>query len=150
MSGRDHEAQVRALVAPGWPAVEPRIDEIFGWLEDPNCTGWQVAHEFLQGVGSPLVPHVRRALKEAGPEVRSALLGLVEGWPATDVRPLTEVLVDLSELPDPWDNDLAALALLVKNRLMERDWLLRRVEGQVRAHEASLRSLKQMRNLLGD
>jgi len=148
VSERDHDEQVRALVAPGWPAVESRIDEIFGWLEDPNCTGCGVAFEFLKSVGAPLLPHVRRALKGAGPEVRSVLLSLLDGWSPTDVRPLTEVLVDLSETPDPMDSDVQALGLLVKHRLMEREWLVRRVDGRIRGQEWALAELRSMRKQL--
>lgn len=55
----DHE-RASAAIAAGYPAVESILFELLEWLQDMN---WPVAQDlapFLAGIGSPLIPHIRR------------------------------------------------------------------------------------------
>jgi hypothetical protein len=144
----DHESQVKALVAPGWPAVEPKIDEIIGWLEDPNCTGCRAAFEFLKSVGRPLVPHVKRVFQEGADDVRCALLGIVEEWPREWVAELDSELETLSRRRDEWDVNLRALGLLVRHRLRGEVWLKQEVDNRIRVSAMDLDELRKMRQAL--
>ncbi len=51
-----------ALVAIGFPAVEPVIPDILEWLQDPNWPVARVLQPFLAAIGRPLAPHVRSVL----------------------------------------------------------------------------------------
>jgi hypothetical protein len=144
----DHETLVKALVAPGWPTVEHRIDEIFSWLEDPNCTGCWVAYDFLKGVGRPLVPHVKRVFREGADDIRSSLLGLVEEWPGAWVAELADELESLSRRRDEWGVHLRSLGLLVRHKLRDAAWLRRVIENHMRVTEADLDELRKMRRSL--
>jgi len=53
----------RAIVAQGYPAVEPVLAELLEWLQDPN---WPISGRiasFLATIGEPLIPHVRYVLQ---------------------------------------------------------------------------------------
>ncbi|WP_395748588.1 DUF5071 domain-containing protein [Prosthecobacter sp.] len=50
----------RLAVQAGYPAVQPVLYDLLGWIQDFN---WPVAHElfdFLASIGAPLAPHIRR------------------------------------------------------------------------------------------
>jgi hypothetical protein len=50
------------VVALGYPAAAPILPELIKWLQDYN---WPVAHvlaPFLESIGLPLVPEIRRVL----------------------------------------------------------------------------------------
>lgn len=143
-----HGDLVKALVAPGWPAVEPKIDEIFSWLEDPNCTGSWVAYDFLKTVGSPLIPHVKRVFRDGADDIRSSLLGLVEEWPVAWVAELADDLESLSRRRDDWDMHLRALGLLVRHKLRDAAWLKREIDNRIRVAETDLDDLRKMRQAL--
>lgn len=147
--GNCHEDQVAALVAPGWPAVEPKIDEIFGWLEDPNCTGYAVAMNFLRGVGPELTPHVDRGLRSGDPELRYALLtSLLPGWSREALLPLSPAIEKLVWEYDDWDVDIAALELLVPHKLGDAKRLKNRIDNRISGAESSLKDLRRLRDEL--
>jgi Domain of unknown function (DUF5071) len=52
--------RVHALVALGYPAIEPIMMDVLAWLGDMN---WPVATElapYLANIGAPLAPYIRR------------------------------------------------------------------------------------------
>ena len=51
-----------AVVALGWPAVEPIASQLMEWVQDSNWPVAQVLAPFLATVGSELAPHVRQVL----------------------------------------------------------------------------------------
>ncbi len=140
----DHETLVKALVAPGWPAVEPKIDEIIGWLEDGNCPGAWVAFDFLKSVGTPLIPHLKKALLAANEEILSLLLSLLEASPVEVVAPLVSELETLTCRRDHSDTDLRAVGLLARHRLKEADWLRREIQNRIQGAEGALGEYRQM------
>jgi hypothetical protein len=55
-------AKAEALVKLGYPAVEPLLPQIVGWMQDLNWPVAQVFQPFLASIGLPLAPHVRSVL----------------------------------------------------------------------------------------
>ena len=51
-----------ALVACGYPAVEPVLPRLLEWIQDGNWPVARVFAPFLATVGAALVPHARRIL----------------------------------------------------------------------------------------
>ncbi len=51
--------KAQALVALGYPAVEPILPELMAWLQDTNWPVARVIAPFLATIGLPLVPHIR-------------------------------------------------------------------------------------------
>ena len=79
--GKDDIETARRAVAAGYPAVEPILYELLGWLADCN---WEVAHElfdFLASIGAPLAPHIRRAFSGDDYVWQYWLLGLFRESP---------------------------------------------------------------------
>ena len=54
--------RARALVARGYPAVAPVLPELLEWLQDYNWPVAQALVPFLQTIGPPLLPELRRIL----------------------------------------------------------------------------------------
>jgi len=52
-----------ALVACGYPAVEPMLPRLLEWTQDGNWPVARVLAPFLATVGAALVPHAQRILK---------------------------------------------------------------------------------------
>ncbi len=71
--------KARRLVALGFPAVQPVLDEILEWVEDPNWPVAQVFLPFLATVGVPLVPLVRHVLESHDEQWKHAVLANVVG-----------------------------------------------------------------------
>jgi hypothetical protein len=55
--------QARALVALGFPGVEPVLPRLLEWVQDMNWPVAQVLAPFLAGIGKPLAPHIERVLR---------------------------------------------------------------------------------------
>jgi hypothetical protein len=54
--------RAHAVVALGYPAVEPILPELLRWLRDMNWPITRVLGAFLAGIGAPLAPYLRRIL----------------------------------------------------------------------------------------
>jgi Domain of unknown function (DUF5071) len=55
--------KAEAIIALGFPAVEPILPALLEWMQDINWPVAQVLQPFLAGIGGPLAPHVRRVLE---------------------------------------------------------------------------------------
>ena len=55
-------ARAEAVVALGFPAVEPILPDLVGWLLDYNWPVARVLGPFLGTIDLPLLPHVRHVL----------------------------------------------------------------------------------------
>src|SRR3954453_10350146 len=58
---RDTE-KVKAIVALGFPAVEPILPALLEWMQDINWPVAQALQPFLASIGAPLAPHIRSVL----------------------------------------------------------------------------------------
>jgi deoxyribonuclease V len=52
-----------AMVAMGFPAVEPWLPELMEWMQDINWPVAKVLQPFLSTIGAPLAPYVRHVLE---------------------------------------------------------------------------------------
>ena len=59
---RDTE-RAEAIVALGFPTVEPILSTLLEWMQDINWPVAQVLAPFLANIGGPLAPHVRPILQ---------------------------------------------------------------------------------------
>jgi hypothetical protein len=55
--------KAEAIIALGYPAVEPILPALVEWIQDMNWPVAQVLQPFLVRIGPPLAPHLRRVLK---------------------------------------------------------------------------------------
>ena len=55
--------RAEAVIALGFPAVEPILPALLEWIQDMNWPVAEVLQPFLADIGSPLLPHVRRILE---------------------------------------------------------------------------------------
>ena len=56
-------AGAEALVALGFPAVEPVVPVLLQWMQDMNWPVARVLRPFLAGIGGPLAPHIQAILQ---------------------------------------------------------------------------------------
>jgi hypothetical protein len=149
MPQEHHDELVRALVAPGWPAVRERMPEIVSWLADPNCTGCWVALEFCRKLGAEFAPYARDILRGKDADVRYvALTNILNDWARDQLAPIEPELSELATGSDSEGAWLEALALLVRNGLGDRPRLQRRVAGMITARRSDLAELEELQRLL--
>ena len=55
--------RAKALIALGYPAVEPTLPTMLEWVQDLNWPVAGVLLPFLAGVGAPLARHIQAVLK---------------------------------------------------------------------------------------
>jgi len=55
--------KAEALVALGYPCIEPILPELIEWMQDCNWPVAQVLQPFLASIGAPLAPHIREVLQ---------------------------------------------------------------------------------------
>ena len=55
--------RAEAIIALGFPAIEPILPALLEWMQDINWPVAQVLEPFLTGIGCPLAPHVRHVLE---------------------------------------------------------------------------------------
>jgi hypothetical protein len=55
--------RAEALVALGFPAVEPVLPQILEWVQDVNWPVARIFLPFLADIGTPLLPHVLHVLR---------------------------------------------------------------------------------------
>jgi len=149
MPRENHDEIVRALVAPGWPAVRDRMEEIVGWLADPNCTGCWVALEFCRNLGAGFIPHARDILKGDDHDVRHvALTNILNGWSREQLAQVEPELAEVAMGSGPDGAWLEALRLLVRNGLGDRPRLAQRITGMLTARRSDLSELEELQRLL--
>jgi hypothetical protein len=54
--------KAEAVVALGYPVVEPILPALIEWMQDMNWPVARTLQPFLASIGRPLIPHVRRVL----------------------------------------------------------------------------------------
>ncbi|AVP96806.1 DUF5071 domain-containing protein [Ahniella affigens] len=55
-------AKAEAVIAAGYPAVEPLLPRLIEWVQDMNWPVAVVLAPFLAGIGRPMEDHVRQVL----------------------------------------------------------------------------------------
>lgn len=55
--------KAEAIIAQGFPAVEPVLPALLEWMQDINWPVAQTLLPFLASIGEPLAPHVRQVLE---------------------------------------------------------------------------------------
>lgn len=103
------EEMVPLLAEAGYPAVAPYLDELLGWVFDPN---WPIAvpmAEWLSTLGAPMIEPLRRVLQgEDGDAKVNCLWGVVRHLDPA-LRP--QLIDDLHRLAErPTENDRAERA----------------------------------------
>jgi len=87
--------KAQRLVALGYPAVGPVLDEIMEWVEDGNWPVAKVFSPFLATVGAPLAPQVRHVLESQDEQWKYFVLRSIVGESASLAHALA---VDLQRL----------------------------------------------------
>lgn len=90
-----------ALVALGFPAVEPVLMQIVGWLRDSNWPVASVFQPFLASIGQPLAPYVRVVLAGEDDGWKYSLLNGVVGHSSELAQALRHEIERVSNRPSP-------------------------------------------------
>ena len=91
--------RAEALLARGFPALEPVLDELLEWTQDG---GWPVSrpiYRFLVGLGEVASPRLRRILRSDDNEWKWWIIESVVNRSPEIARALLDDLVRISEKP---------------------------------------------------
>jgi hypothetical protein len=142
--GRDVE-NARALIALGYPAIEPVLPSLFQWLETSGSEVELVVRPFFAALGEPALDLVRSALESPiKPARKAALLRYVlPSWPREAVAKLEPQLLSYLDGYDFHGLDAWALKLLMQKGLAEdqrlerwRQLKIERLKEQLEALES--------------
>ena len=103
-TGKSDTDNAIALVALGFPAVEPVLPQILAWVQDPNWPVARVFLPFLATIGEPLAPHVRSVLATDDDCWKYSLLEAVVHQSPELAAALTVDLSRLARHPSSADN----------------------------------------------
>ncbi len=112
-----HETlQAHALVAMGYPAVEPVLSALLEWMQDINWPVAQVLHPFLAGIGAPLAPYLRPILESDDGMWKYWILSYILAPSPELKRIFSTALHQLATAPTPQEKadelDLVAIEIL--------------------------------------
>ena len=93
--------KAEALVAMGFPAVEPVLPAMLEWMQDLNWPVAQVFRPFLAGIGAPLAPLVRNVLATNDEVWKYWMLCSVIGGSLDLARVLKPELERIASAPTP-------------------------------------------------
>jgi hypothetical protein len=137
---KDDAQGAAALIALGYPAVEPVLRHMLEWLKTNGSPVDLLMREFFVSLGVAGVPVVRAALQSRHDLLKYAVTThVVARWPAEAVAGVQAELQALATGSGFYGTDLVAMKLLIEHALAERAWLA----------EWSAFKIKRLRELLG-
>lgn len=121
---KDDAEGAKALVALGYPAVEPVMPLMLDWLKSSGSPVELVMCDFFASLGARAVPAVQKALASRHDGLKySVVKNVVCKWPNEAIAPLKVQLQGLATGSGFYGTDLIALHLLVEHRLADPEWL---------------------------
>lgn len=132
-NGADIE-NARALVALGYPTVEPVLRNLFQWLETSGTPVEMIIRPFFADLGEPALELVRDALAAPiKPARKHALLRYVlPSWPASVVEKLEPELRGFIQQYDFYGLDVWALRLMIEKGIETHEgnarWKVQKIE----------------------
>lgn len=146
---KDDAESARALVALGYPAVEPVLSQMLDWLKSNGSPVELVLREFFADLGVQAVPVVQKALASRHDLLKySVVKHVVCRWPADAVSQLAPQLQGLATGSGFYGTDLIAMRLLVEHRLAEPSWLREWAEFKVKRLRELLTQAEEIQRLL--
>jgi len=146
---KDDAEGAKALVAIGYPTVEPILSQMLDWLKTNGSPVELVLRDFFAGLGVHAVPAVQKALSSRHDLLKySVVRHVVCRWPADAVSQLTPQLQGLATASGFYGTDLIAMRLLVEHRLAEPAWLKEWAEFKVKRLRELLTQAEDIRRLL--
>ena len=146
---KDDAESAKALVAMGYPAVEPVLSQMLDWLKSNGSPVELVLRDFFAGLGVQGVPVVQKALASRHDLLKySVVKHVVCRWPADAVSQLAPQLQGLATGSGFYGTDLIAMRLLVEHRLAEPSWLREWAEFKVKRLRELLAQAEEIRQLL--
>ena len=138
-----------ALVALGYPTVEPVLRHMLEWLKTNGSPVDLVMREFFASLGVPGVPVVRKALQSRHDFLKFAVTThVVVCWPREAVAGVQTELQSLATGSGFYGTDLVAMKLLIEHSLADRAWLSEWSEFKVKRLRELLASAEELRSLL--
>lgn len=97
--------KAEAIVALGFPVVEPILSALFEWMQDINWPVAQVLQPFLATIGAPLAPHVRIVLATTDEIWKYWVIRCIVGESAELAHSLQAELHRLAQFPTPSERE---------------------------------------------
>lgn len=139
------------LVALGYPAVGPVLFELLKWIRQPEWPVTKPVAAFLTAIGPPLAPYVEQVFRshDRAWAAQVMIREVLQHWPAEALVPLVPHL-DQQAIHAHWGNDLEALELLVRNRLITPEYARGLVGSKRRFFQEQLSRIESIEALLSD
>ena len=97
--------KAEAIVALGYPTVEPILPALVEWMKDINWPVARVLQPFLASIGAPLAPHIRRVLETTDDVWKYWVMSCIVAE-STELRQLLNPEIQrLASSPTPGESD---------------------------------------------
>ncbi|MBY0014090.1 MULTISPECIES: DUF5071 domain-containing protein [Paenibacillus] len=118
----DNAADLLAEI--GYPRIRPILYELLSWLQDMNWPGSIIISKLLVSVGEPLIPYIKRALKEGDSIWNYWILIYIVGlWDRGLIEMLSQELYELSSGFDHEGAHIESLRLLSREHILDETTL---------------------------
>jgi len=108
------------LVEIGYPRIRPILYELLSWLQDMNWPDSIIISKLLVFVGEPLIPYIKRALKEGDSVWNYWILIYIVGlWDRGLIQMLSQELYELSSGFDHDGVHIESLRLLSREQILD-------------------------------
>jgi Domain of unknown function (DUF5071) len=140
---------VRRVVDVGYPTVEPILPDLLKWIREPEWPVCKPIAVFLVQIGEPLVPWLQRTLvrRDGRSLIEPLIREVLPHWPREYISPLTP-FVDQQAIHGLYGSDLPALDLLVRKRLVSKDYAHELLASKRRLHQRCVSELDSLAALL--
>jgi hypothetical protein len=148
---KDDAEGAKALVAIGYPTVEPVMSQMLDWLKSNGSPVELVMREFFANLGARAVPVVEKALASRHDGLKySVMKYVVSKWPVDATSQLKVQLQGLATGSGFCGTDLIALQLLVEHRIAEPPWLKEWAEFKIKRLQELLAQAEKINGLLAE
>ncbi|MGC7870990.1 DUF5071 domain-containing protein [Desulfosporosinus sp. SYSU MS00001] len=84
----------KVLKGIGYPRVKNVLYELLGWLKDINWPGAYDIADLIVSIGTPMIPHIKRAFEERDDIWHYWIItNVLEKWDKETIKPLEEELM---------------------------------------------------------
>ena len=147
---KDDAEGAAALIALGYPTVEPVLRHMLEWLKTNGSPVDLLMREFFVSLGVAGVPVVRAALQSRHDLLKYAVTThVVARWPAEAVAGVQAELQVLATGSGFYGTDLVAMKLLIEHALADRAWLAEWSAFKIKRLRELLASAEELQVLLG-
>jgi hypothetical protein len=129
------------IISLDFEVIEKHFDELLVWLQDMNWPGANIISSFLQKIGRPLVPGIKKVLNTVDDVwIYWVFNEIISKWDMDLIKEIKTELIPVAHRIDSEGNFISALKIIIKYNLVEKDEITNIIKT-IKEHVKSLEEL---------